>query len=82
MDLFDYADMQENIHDPVPSPDVRIPEIGDRVKIPSIQSTGIIEYIDHKTLFVDHYFPIQVKLDVEHDLQFMYRTNLKDLEML
>jgi hypothetical protein len=62
--------------------EVRVPEVGDRIEIPSIGVTGVISYIDHKHLYVDHFFPIQVKLDRDYDGQCMWRTNLKDLYVL
>jgi hypothetical protein len=79
MDLFDYADAIELEKK---ADEVRIPEVGDRVEIPSIGVTGVISYIDHKHLYVDYFFPIQVELDFDHDNQCMWRTNLKDLIVL
>jgi len=57
----------------------RMPKIGDKVLIPSIDHEGIIDYIDDKNLFNHHFFPIQVHLLEPFDYQFLYRTSLKDM---
>ncbi|WDI05020.1 hypothetical protein PUW25_25980 (plasmid) [Paenibacillus urinalis] len=74
MDLFDFADQQEE------KEEVYLPVEGDRVFIPSIEQNGVVDYIDQKTLFVDEYFPNQVILDVPYDYSALIRTNLRDIK--
>jgi hypothetical protein len=62
--------------------DFRMPEIGDKVEIPSISIKGIIQYINQKDLFKAHMYPIQVLLKEPLDGQMMQRTNLKDIKYL
>lgn len=71
-----------------------IPQLGDLVRIPSIDSVGIVSNVDHANLFTPHKdrektnpFPIQVDLDTPHsrclyDSTPTYRTNLKDIEII
>ncbi|GAK41908.1 hypothetical protein TCA2_4400 [Paenibacillus sp. TCA20] len=73
MDLFDFADQQNN------KPEVYFPKLGDRVLIPSIEQFGYVNYIDQKTLFKNEYFPIQVLLDEPNDYSVLIRTNLTDI---
>lgn len=58
------------------------PKKGDKVRIPSINITGTIQYVANKYLFVEHYYPIQVMLDEAYEEHVMLRTNLKDLEYI
>lgn len=78
MDLFDFAREQEVAA--APAPEFYNPEIGHRVVLPSIGQSGVIDYIDQRTLFVNEYFPIQVILDEPHDDSKLIRTNLRDIE--
>jgi hypothetical protein len=64
-----------------------LPKEGSRVKVLSLDIKGTITYIDTPSLFVDHFYPIQVELDEPWDkdsssVQRVYRTNLKDLRKL
>lgn len=64
---------------------MKIIKSGDRVRIPSLNIKGTVFYVDHKHLYVNHFYPIQVNLDKPHcedSTQTMYRTNLKDIKRL
>jgi|GEM_PF-4133559 len=78
MDLFDFAKEQQAAA--APDPEFYKPEAGHRVMVPSIGQTGVIDYIDQRTLFVNEYFPIQVILDKPYDDSTMIRTNLRDIQ--
>jgi dsDNA-specific endonuclease/ATPase MutS2 len=83
LDLFDFADqLSEKRSEEKPKQEFRKPMVGDRVEIPSIGMTGTIDYISHKYLYVHQFHPIQVELDVAHEGQIIYRTNLKDMRFI
>lgn len=61
-----------------------MPKEGMRVKVKSVEQKGKIFYIDHASLYLPHFLPIQVELDQPYDEhgQRMYRTDIKDLVRL
>jgi hypothetical protein len=62
----------------------KIPKLGSRVRIKSVNIKGRVFYIHTPDLYADHMHPVQVELDKPYDDsgQTMYRTNLHDLVVL
>lgn len=60
----------------------KTPELGQRVRIVSIDKKGTVEFIDWPRLYLDYYYPIQIRLDKPHDDQLIHRTYLSDLKSL
>ena len=58
------------------------PSIGSRARIPSINRTGTITYIDWPRIFVDAAYAIQVELDEGYREGRVWRTNTKDIEII
>ncbi|MFL1672476.1 hypothetical protein [Paenibacillus dendritiformis] len=64
-------------------------KIGQVIKIKSLGVEGKVDYIDQAYLYQDYMYPVQLRLDRPycgdcHELPnaYMYRTGLKDLEIV
>lgn len=61
---------------------MKMPKLGQRVRVVSIDVKGSVEFIDWPRIYLDYYYPIQIKLDKPYDGQLMHRTSLRDIKKL
>lgn len=61
-----------------------VPKKGQRVRIPSVNVKGTVEFVNTNDLFFNERYAIQVTLDKPYDDsgQLMLRTNLTDIEKI
>lgn len=62
----------------------KIPEVGDRVKVLSLNLKATVTYVDMRNIYIGHFYPIQVELDEpwESSIQTTHRTSIDDLRAL